>query len=125
MICEQIGKVYDNDRVTVAKLQGDRYLVTVAKFAGWNRVGKLGKQRSECIVSKFGKGLHEPLAKQIVCSTTQLIVSRIEEIGLWREAERLALSPSCAIVVLSSYVVRDESSFGLGFVHDFVTALVG
>ena len=107
--------------VTVAKLQGDRYLVTVAKFAGWNRVGKLGKQRSECIVSKFGKGLHEPLAKQIVCSTTQLIVSRIEEIGLWREAERLALSPSCA----SSSYVRDESSFGLGFCSRFCDSFGG
>ena len=92
--------------VTVAKLQGDRYLVTVAKFAGWNRVGKLGKQRSECIVSKFGKGLHEPLAKQIVCSTTQLIVSRIEEIGLWREAKGWLYLH--LVLVLSSYV-RDES----------------
>ena len=95
--------------------------MTVAKFAGWNRVGKLGKQRSECIVSKFGKGLHEPLAKQIVCSTTPLIVSRIEEIGLWREAERLALSPSCA----SSSYVRARVALVLVFVHDFVTALVG
>lgn len=37
--------------VTGAKLQGDRYLVTVAKFAGWNRVGKLGKPAADRSVS--------------------------------------------------------------------------